>query len=127
MTDAPFFRDMYTFSPRARQQVTLVKRVSPSFHSPVARSNRRGVDARRNDATGCPFFVYASRGSATRLPTTVTCVSNMVSPSGCGGLPHVRRVVAAGDPYPTATTRCGRRQAAPTCGYRARGVTFGPL
>src|SRR5450432_2727088 len=128
MTDAPFFSDADTFSASARQHVTLVKSVSPSFHAPAARSNRRGVDASRNDATACPSFVNANRGSATRLPTTVTCVSNMVSP-------HLTRLPAAHQE--TGWKRARRSVAsirlwttsapAPRCGYPRRGVIFGPL
>src|SRR5690349_12230615 len=51
------------------------KSASPSFHSPVCRSNVRGVDATVKFATAAPDGVNRSSGSAVRFPTTVMVVS----------------------------------------------------
>src|SRR5690348_11363119 len=83
MTLMPRCRLSATFSAACRHTLQLRKRLSPSFHSPVALSRNRGVEATRKVATGCPAGVKRSSGSATRLPTTVI----WVSPAAIGPLP----------------------------------------
>ena len=58
-----------------RQTEQRMKRVSPSFHSLVCRSNRRGVDATVKFATAAPDGVNRSSGSFVRLPMMVMTVS----------------------------------------------------
>src|SRR5690606_24615664 len=62
-------------SAACRQTLQVRNSDSPSFHSPVCRSNVRGVDATRKLATAAPEGVKRSSGPATRLPTTVIMVS----------------------------------------------------
>src|SRR5215471_3254073 len=64
-----------TFSAAWRQTLQVRKRLSPSFHSPLALSRYRGVEATRNLATAWPVGVYRSSGSSTRLPAIVIWVS----------------------------------------------------
>ena len=71
----PFWSDSATFSAAWRHTWQVRNSVSPSFHSPVALSRYRGVDAMRNRATGTPDGVNRSSGSSTRLPVTVMVVS----------------------------------------------------
>src|ERR1700691_2298551 len=75
MTRMPRCSDSATFSAACRQTLQDRKRLSPSFHSLVALSRNRGVEAIRKVATGWPDAVNRSSGSATRLPTTVIGVS----------------------------------------------------
>src|ERR1700728_4515537 len=75
MTRMPRCSDSATFSAACRQTLHVRKRLSPSFHSLVALSRMRGVEAIRKVATGWPDAVNRSSGSATRLPTTVIGVS----------------------------------------------------
>src|SRR5215470_6231989 len=64
-----------TFSAAWRQTLQVRNRLSPSFHSPLALSRNRGVEATRNLATAWPVGVYRSSGSSTRLPARVIWVS----------------------------------------------------
>src|SRR6201986_3783700 len=75
MPRMPRCSDSATFSAACRHTFTVRRRLSPSFHSLVALSRNRGVDATRKVATGWPDGVNRSSGSATRLPTTVMGVS----------------------------------------------------
>src|SRR6201996_1182866 len=75
MTRMPRCSDSATFSAACRQTLQDRKRLSPSFHSLVALSRMRGVEAILKVATGWPDAVNRSSGSATRLPTTVIGVS----------------------------------------------------
>src|SRR6202046_3476285 len=75
MTRIPRCSDSATFSAACRQTLQDRKRLSPSFHSLVALSRMRGVDAILKVATGWPDAVNRSSGSATRLPTSVIGVS----------------------------------------------------
>src|SRR4051812_44569592 len=75
MTRMPRCSDSATFSAACRQTLQLRKRLSPSFHSFVCLSRKRGVDAMRNFATAAPLGVNLSSGSSTRLPTSVMTVS----------------------------------------------------
>src|ERR1700734_216454 len=75
MTRMPRCSDSATFSAACRQTLHVRKRLSPSFHSLVALSRMRGVEAIRKVATGWPDAVNRSSGSATRLPTTVIGVA----------------------------------------------------
>ena len=52
MTRMPRCSDSATFSAACRQTLQLRKRLSPSFHSLVALSMNRGVEAIRKVATG---------------------------------------------------------------------------
>src|SRR5436305_14030940 len=71
----PRCSDSATFSAACRQTLHERKRLSPSFHSLVALSRNRGVDAMRNLATAAPLGVNRSSGSSTRFPTRVIWVS----------------------------------------------------
>ena len=62
-------------SAACRHTLQVRNRLSPSFHSPVALSRNRGVQAIRNFATGCPAGVNRNSGSSTRFPAIVICVS----------------------------------------------------
>src|ERR1700734_1250217 len=75
MTRMPRCSNSATSSAACRQTLHVRKRLSPSFHSLVALSRMRGVEAIRKVATGWPDAVNRSSGSATRLPTTVIGVS----------------------------------------------------
>src|ERR1044072_2216743 len=55
------------------------KSASPSFHSPLWRSNVRGVEATVKLATAAPDCVNRSSGSAVRLPITVMTVSPAIA------------------------------------------------
>ena len=57
MTRMPFVSDPATCSAKSRHTLARRKRASPSFHSPDARSNVRGVEAIVKFATGTPLFV----------------------------------------------------------------------
>ncbi len=82
MTRMPLVSDSATFSAGWRHTEQFRNMASPSFHSPVARSNVRGVEATVKFATGAPDGVKRSSGSAVRLPTSVMEVSPamLVSP-----------------------------------------------
>src|SRR3954447_11983020 len=75
MTRIPRCNDSATFSAACRQTLQERKRLSPSFHSLVCLSRKRGVDATRNFATAAPLGVNRSSGSSTRLPISVMLVS----------------------------------------------------
>src|SRR4051794_32215929 len=75
MTRMPRCSDSATFSAAWRQTLQERKRLSPSFHSLVALSRNRGVEAMRKFATAAPLGVKRSWGSSTRLPTRVMTVS----------------------------------------------------
>src|SRR3712207_2328464 len=75
MTRVPRVRDSATFSAACRHTLHVRKSPSPSFHSLVALSRNRGVEAIRNFATAAPLGVKRSSGSSTRLPTIVMTVS----------------------------------------------------
>src|SRR5579875_1593102 len=92
MTRMPRWRLSATFSAACRQTLQVRKRLSPSFHSPVALSRYLGVDATRNRATGCPAGVKRSSGSSTRLPAIVI----WVSPAAIGLLPVAHVVFSGG-------------------------------
>src|SRR5438270_13396112 len=80
MTRAPFSRDSARFSaPLFFQTVPRTKVVSPSFHSLLARSKYRSVDAMVTDATAVPDWVKRSAGSSVRLPTTVMAVVMLIA------------------------------------------------
>ena len=68
MTRMPRVSDSAKFSAAWRQTLQVRKRLSPSFHSFVALSKKRGVEAMRNLATACPLGVKRNSGSSTRLP-----------------------------------------------------------
>jgi len=57
MTRIPRCRLSATFSAACRQTLQLRKRLSPSFHSPVVLSRKRGVEATRKVATAWPVGV----------------------------------------------------------------------
>jgi len=57
MTRIPRCRLSATFSAAWRQTLQLRKRLSPSFHSPVVLSRKRGVEATRKVATAWPVGV----------------------------------------------------------------------
>src|SRR4051794_37601226 len=81
MTREPRWRDSATCSAAWRHTVQARKSGSPSFHSLVALSMNRGVEATRNLATAAPDGVKRSSGSSVRLPMTVIVVSPaMVTP-----------------------------------------------
>src|ERR1700722_17824484 len=71
MTRIPRCSDSATFSAACRHTLQVRKRLSPSFHSLVALSRIRGVEATRKVATGWPAGVDRSSGAAPRLPTHV--------------------------------------------------------
>jgi hypothetical protein len=83
MTRVPRWSDSATFSAASRQTEQRMKRVSPSFHSLLWRSNVRGVEATVKFATAAPEGVNRSSGSPVRLPTMVM----VVSPAMGQGLP----------------------------------------
>src|SRR5690606_30766261 len=86
MTRAPRVSVSATFSAAWRQMLQRRNSASPSFHSPLCRSNWRGVEATVKFATAAPDGVNRSSGSAVRLPTTVMMVSPaMASASGLRG------------------------------------------
>jgi hypothetical protein len=60
MTRIPRCNDSATFSAACRHTLQVRKRLSPSFHSPLAASRIRGVEATRKVATGCPDAVNRS-------------------------------------------------------------------
>ena len=68
MTRLPLVRVLATFSAGCRHSVQRRNRASPSFHSPLARSEPLGVDATVNPATGAPDWVKRSSGLAVRVP-----------------------------------------------------------
>src|ERR1700746_3322530 len=71
----PFWRVSATFSAAWRHTWQVRNSVSPSFHSPVALSRYRGVDAMRNRATGTPDVSEPQLG-----------VIDQVADDGDGGL-----------------------------------------
>src|SRR3954452_14580352 len=71
----PFWSDSATFSAAWRQIEQRRKSASPSFHSLVALSSVRGVEAIVKFATAAPDGVNRSSGSPVRFPTTVMTVS----------------------------------------------------
>src|SRR3954470_23135672 len=79
MTRAPRCSDSATFSAACRQMLQRRKSASPSFHSLVCLSRKRGVDATVKFATAAPLGVKRSSGSSVRLPTTVIVVSPAMS------------------------------------------------
>src|SRR5689334_6485556 len=79
MTRAPRVSDSATFSAACRQMLQRRNSASPSFHSPLARSKVRGVEATVKLATAAPDGVKRSSGSAGRLPITVTVVSPAIA------------------------------------------------
>src|SRR5262249_1790095 len=82
ITREPRTSDSATFSAACRHTVQAMNNGSPSFHSLVLRSMKRGVDATRNLATAAPDGVKRSSGSSVRLPTIVI----LVSPAAIGQL-----------------------------------------
>src|SRR5690242_8626458 len=82
----PLRSDCATFSPMARQQVTVTNSVEPSTQVFDSRSKRRGVDATRKLATKCPLLVRRSFGVSTTLPAIVICTSFMAFLSMQSGL-----------------------------------------
>src|SRR5919107_4932537 len=89
----PRCSDSATFSAACRQTLHVRKRLSPSFHSLVALSRKRGVEAMRNFATAAPLGVKRSSGSSTRLPTRVMTVS----PAAMSELPRSLALVRTDD------------------------------
>ena len=75
MTRAPRCSDSATFSAACRQTEQRRNSASPSFHSLVALSRIRGVDATVKFATAAPLGVNRSSGSSVRLPMTVMVTS----------------------------------------------------
>src|SRR6476659_4599655 len=75
----PRCSDSATFSAACRQIEQRRNSASPSFHSLVALSSVRGVDATVKFATAAPEGVKRSSGSSVRLPTTVMTVSPAMS------------------------------------------------
>src|SRR5664279_4758766 len=75
MTRLPLLRVSARFSAGCRHSVQRRNMASPSFHSPLARSKIRGVDATVKSATATPDWVKRSSGSAVRFPTRVMAVS----------------------------------------------------
>src|SRR4051812_16055664 len=78
-TREPRVSDSATFSATWRHTLHRRNSASPSFHSPDALSNVRGVDATVKLATAAPDWVKRSSGSAVRFPTTVIVVSPAMS------------------------------------------------
>src|SRR5690606_34927412 len=83
-TRLPRVSDAATLSAAWRPMLQRSTSASPSFHSPLARSKVRGVDATVKFATAAPEAVKRSSGSAVRLPTTVMMVSPAMSDSLLG-------------------------------------------
>src|SRR3954453_7813517 len=75
ITRVPRVSDSATFSAACRHTLQVRKRPSPSFHSFVVLSKKRGVEATRNFAPAAPLGVKPSSGSSTRFPTMVMTVS----------------------------------------------------
>src|SRR6266511_1661494 len=71
-----------TPSASRRQHVTRTRSDGPSTHRPVSRSYRRELDATLKLATRVLVTeVRRHSGAVLTLPTSVTCVSNIFSPS----------------------------------------------
>src|SRR3954454_6411667 len=80
MTRMPRCSDSATFSAACRQMLQRMNSASPSFHSLVCLSRKRGVEATVKFATAAPLGVNRSSGSSVRLPTRVMLVSPAAMP-----------------------------------------------
>src|SRR5689334_23302056 len=81
MTGSPVVTLAATWSARRRQQLTRIRRLGASTHCPSFGSYRRGWVATRNvETSALVVLVTRLSGWCSTVPTTVTYVSNILTP-----------------------------------------------